>query len=435
MRKIISSICILLSIVSLVTLSGCSSKTGDADKITISIACTYSPTDTGCRIIDKSIDNFMKANPDIRVKKIWFTKDYYPKLATMIAGGTPPDIFRVSPDMVPMYIQKGALMPLDDFITGSKTVKLEAFYPQVLHKYRFDGKIIGRGKIYGFGTDWSPDCTLFYNKDIFDKARLPYPDRSPSWEEFKDMALKLTSGQGRKRIFGGLINNVSLLVYQSGGQVFSKDGKKCLLDSPEAIAAFQYLVDLRIKDKVMPSYADMQESSQLELFQTGRLAMFLSGRYYVPVVGAIVKDFKWGVAPGLHSKKRVNIVTGPCGWVMSSKVKHPEAAWKLMEHLVVGDCEKDLAKAGYNIPVIKSIAESDMFLTNPNHPAGFNKVFMDEVQYTVPSPLTPYLATDRWQSIVKNELDLAYLGKQSAGTAAVKATKKINQLLGETVLK
>ena len=51
----------------------------------------------------------------------------------------------------------------------------------------------------------------------------------------------------------------------------------------------------------------------------------------------------------------------------------------------------------------------------------------------MPSPLTPYLATDRWQSVVKDELDLAYLGKQSAGTAAVKAAKMINQLLSDAM--
>ncbi len=433
MRKIISSICILLLAASFMMLSGCGNKTEDADKVVISIACTYSPTDTGCKIINKSIDDFMKINPSIQVKKMWFTKDYYPKLATMIAGGTPPDIFRVSPDMVPIYIQKGVVMALDSFITKSNTVKLDGFYPQVLYKYMFDGKVIGKGKIYGFGTDWSPDYALFYNKDIFDKAGLPYPDRSLSWKEFRDASLKLTSRQGKKRVFGSLINNVFLLIYQNGGRVFSKDGKKCLLDSPEAIAAFQYLVDLRVKDKVMPSYADMQEASQLELFQTGRLAMFLSGRYYVPILRDTVSGFRWGVAPGLHSKERVNMVTGPCGWVMSKRTKHPEAAWKLMEHLVVGDCEKELAKAGYNIPVIKKIAESELFLTNPMHLSGVNKTFMEEVRYTVPSPLTPYLATDRWQSVVKDELDLAYLGKQSAGTAAVKAAKMINQLLSDAM--
>jgi multiple sugar transport system substrate-binding protein len=424
-----AAICMALMLIG----CGGSVKEEQQGKVVVTIACSYSPTDVGCQVIDKSIDKFMKQNPDIQVKKIWFDRDYQTKLMTMIAGGNPPDIFRVSPDNVPTYVQRGILEPLDKYIAKSDGLKLEDFFPQVLYKYKYDTqrKAIGTGLTYGFGTDWSPDFTLFYNKDIFDKAGLPYPTRSMSWEEFRQTAHKLTTGEGGQKRFGGLISNIALLVAQNGGSVFSPDGKKCLLDSPQAIEAFQYMVDLRVKDKVMPSLSDMQNSNQLQLFQTGRLGMFLSGRFYVPIVQEQVKSFKWGVAPGLHQKKRVNIVTGPYGWVMSSKAKHPEAAWKLMEHLVVGDCEKDLAKAGYNIPVIKSIAESDMFLTNPNHPAGFNKVFMDEVQYTVPSPLTPYAPTDRWQGVIGAEMDLAYLGKQTAQQAAINATRKINKLLAE----
>ncbi|MCD6219049.1 sugar ABC transporter substrate-binding protein, partial [Candidatus Calescamantes bacterium] len=332
------------------------------------------------------------------------------------------------------------LMPLDSFIEKSEVLKLEDFFPQVLWKYRFDEKTktIGKGSIYGFGTDWSPDYTLFFNKDMFDEAGIKYPTESLSWEEFREIAKKLTVRKGRKKQFGCLLwsGDIPLLVYQNGGRVFSEDGKRCLLDSPEAIEAFKFLVDLRVKDKVIPSYSELQETDRLQLFQTGRLGMFLSGRYYVPCVEKAVKGrIRWGVAPGLHYKKRVNMVTGPYGWVMSKKTKHPEAAWRLMEYLVVGGCEEELAKAGYNIPVIKRIAYSDLFLTNPHHPEGFNKIFLDEVKYTVPSPLTPYCPTRRWKEVINQELELAFLGRQTAEEAALKATRRINEIIRETLEK
>ncbi|MDD3927668.1 MAG: sugar ABC transporter substrate-binding protein [bacterium] len=426
--------CCILLLALVIAVAGCGGqRRGDQGKITITVACAYSPTDIGCQIIDKSLDEFMKQNPGIKVEKIWFSQQYQTKLMTMIAGGNPPDIFRLGPDYIPTYVQRGTLEPLDNYIAKSSVLKLEDFFPQVLYKYKYNAqsKTVGQGPVYGFGTDWSPDYTLFYNKDMFDKAGLLYPTRSMSWAEFRQMALKLTAGEGGQRRFGGLVGDIPLLVTQNGGNIFSPDGKKCLLGSPQAIEAFQYVVDLRIKDRVIPSLSDMQNSNQLQLFQTGRLGMFLAGRFYVPIVRDQVKSFKWGVAPGLHQKKRVNIVTGPFGWVMSSKVKHPEAAWKLMEYLVVGRCEEELAKAGYNIPVVKKIAESDMFLGNPDHPAGFNKVFMDEVKYTVPSPLTPYASTDQWKKVISDELELAYLGKQTARQAAVNAARRINELLFE----
>ena len=357
---------------------------------------------------------------------------------TMIAAGTPPDIFRVGPDYVPNMIQKKILMPLDDFIEKSEAFKLEDFFPQVLWKYRFDGEIIGKGPVYGFGTDWSPDRTLFFNKDIFDEAGITYPAESLNWEEFRDIAKRLTVRKGRRKRFGCLLSSgdISLFVYQNGGRVFSEDGRRCLLDSPEAIEAFQFLIELKVKDKVIPSGSELRESNQLQLFQTGRLGMFLSGRYYVPCVADVVKDrFRWGVAPGLHHKKRINVVTGPFGWVMSQEAKHPEAAWELMEHLVIGHCEEELARIGYNIPVIKEIAYSDLFLTNPDHPEGLNKIFLDEVEYTIPSPLTPHCPTLRWQQILNEELERAFLGSQSAEETAKNTTKRINELIEESLNK
>ena len=422
----------------LTMLTGCGNTKGNGNKITISVACCYSPTDVGCRVIDKSLDDFMKKNPDIKIKKIWISNanDYYwTKLLTMIAGGNPPDVFRMGPDFIPVYARKGVLMPLDDFVGKSKVLKLDDFFPQCLLKYKFDVRTntVGTGSIYGFGTDWSPDYTLFFNKNMFDKAGLSYPDRSLDWEEFRKIANKLTVHQKGKSQFGCLLRDVTILVYQNGGQVFSKDGKKCLLDSPDSIEAFQFLVNLRMKDKVMPSLTELRDTNQLQLFQMGRLGMFLSGRYYAPLLTNLVKDFSWGVAPGLHQKKRVNVVTGPFGWVMSSKSGNKVAAWKLIEHLAAGDCEKQLAREGYNIPVIKGIAYSDLFLNNPSHPPGLNKVFLDEVKYTVPSQLTPYVPFDRWQRIILDELDLAYMGKQTAKQAAINATKKIDVVIKEAL--
>ncbi len=149
-------------LISLVFIHGCQRRASEeAGKVVVSIACYYSPTNVLCQILDKSLDNFMRKNPEIVVKKIWLSRDYTNKILTMIAGGTPPDIFRTSPDMVITYILKGTLMPLDEFIEKSRVLKMEDFFPAVLYKYRFDGKNIGKGPLYGFGTDWSPDQTLF----------------------------------------------------------------------------------------------------------------------------------------------------------------------------------------------------------------------------------------------------------------------------------
>ncbi len=424
----------ILPFISLLFLiTSCAKREVKKGQITITVAGGYTVTDEGWRIIGESLKKYERLNPDIKIRTNWIAgQNYYGKILTMIAGGTPPDIFRIKPNMVTQFIQKGILLPLDDYIKESKVLSLGNFFPQVLHKYRFDGKEIGKGPVYGFGTDWSPDFALFYNKSLFDKAGLPYPKKSLSWKEYLDIAKKLTirDKRGRAKQFGTLLPPLELLVYQNGGKIFSEDGKRCLLDSPEAIEAIQFLYDLRNKYRVAPSLGEAVTSDIFTLFQTGRLATFFSGRYLVPNIDKVVgKRFSWSVGPSLHKKKRANMIIGPCGWVISKKTKHPEESYKLLEYLVSGEGEIDLAEIGYNIPVIKKIAYSDTFLNNPNHPEGINKLFLDEVKYAIPSPLTPYAPTDRWEGIIGDEMELVYLEKKSPEEAGKDMAEKINNLL------
>ncbi|MDD5680194.1 MAG: sugar ABC transporter substrate-binding protein [Candidatus Omnitrophica bacterium] len=417
-------------------LMGCTNKkVGSAKETTITFASVYNPSDAGIKIIEKSLDEFEKGNPQIKIKRLWLSpnyRDYSQKLLTMFAGSTSPDIFRVAPDMLPQFIQKEALLPLDGYVEKSKTIFLKDFFPQVLYKYQFDGKEFGKGSIYGFGTDWSPDFALFYNKDLFDKAGLSYPTKSFSWEEYLEVAKKLTirDKNGRATQFGTLLPRLDLLILQNGGEIFSPDGRKCLLDRPETTEAIQFLYDLRNKYQAAPSLSEEATVDEINFFAAGKLAMFFSGRYLVSDVQRIAGNkLRWSVAPSLHKKKRVNMITGPCGWAISSKSAHPKEAFNLLEYLVAGKGELKLAEIGYNIPVIKKVAYSDAFLTNLTHPQGINKLFLEEAEYSFSSPLNFYVPTERWRQIMDDEIELVYLNKKTPSGAAKDMASRINDLI------
>ena len=433
---------VLLSVSLLFMIAGCAKKEVSKDHITITFACIYSPLDEGVKIIEKSLNEFEELNPKIKVRRLWLSgsyQQYFQKILTMIAGGTPPDIFRTSTDMLPPLMQKGLLLPLDEYIKNSNALSSDDFFPQVLHKYRFDGKEIGKGPVYGLATDWSPGYALFYNKGLFDEAGISYPTKSLSWEEFLEIAKKLTIRDegGRAKQFGTLVPPLTLLIYQNGGKVFSEDGKKCLLDSPEVVESIQFLHDLRNKFRVAPSLSEGRDMSNIvALFHTGGLGMFFSGRYRVPSLEKLVnKKFSYSVAPSLQRKNRVNLLTGPCGFVISSRTKHPEETFRLLEYLVAGEGEIRLAEIGYNIPVIKKIAYSDSFLTNPDHPEGINKLFLEEVIYTVPSPINIYISADRWHGIINEELDWVYLERKTPEEAAKTMSIRINKLISSQMQK
>lgn len=57
-------------------------------------------------------------------------------------------------------------------------------------------------------------------------------------------------------------------IWRHGGDVFSKDGKKCLLNEPAAVAAIQDIADLHLRYQVI-NYGSHQEDFR-EGFNSGR---------------------------------------------------------------------------------------------------------------------------------------------------------------------
>ncbi|OHD66966.1 MAG: hypothetical protein A2096_15620 [Spirochaetes bacterium GWF1_41_5] len=154
------------------------------NKIKICIASSYSSTSAGTQIIKRSLERYEKKHPEIKIEYRWISRDYKNKLLTMIASGDAPDIFRMAPDDVPQFIVKNTIMSLDEFVKKSSVFNIDDFFETTLWKYKFDGEAIGKGRIYGFGSDWSPAQNLFYNKELFINAGLEIPEKSLSWTEF-----------------------------------------------------------------------------------------------------------------------------------------------------------------------------------------------------------------------------------------------------------
>ena len=58
-------------------------------------------------------------------------RDYYTRLLTQIAAGDAPDIMQIGDDAVPMFVDKGAFLPLDDYINGDYPLDTSIYLPGV----------------------------------------------------------------------------------------------------------------------------------------------------------------------------------------------------------------------------------------------------------------------------------------------------------------
>ena len=390
------------------------------------------------------VEDFQEKYPRISVNNMEYAESgasYNSKLLTMSAASTPPDVFEIITVDLMEFVKRGVVLNLDDYIEKSGQIDLDDWYAEIVDAFRFDGEVCGKGSLYGLPKDWSGLLNPYYNRKLFDEAGVPYPDESWSWEELLEASKKLTkrAGNGRALQFGGGIGRdllrVSCLMYQNGGSVFTPDGKKCVLDSDESIEAYEFLIEDMVHEaRCVPDISEAGTQSAEDMFMTGRLGMIFEGRYKSPVLEDKIKDFEWGVGPSLHRKKRANIVV-PCGFSVSSRSPRPEEAFRFLEFIAgpVGAARN--AKLGWNIPAIKSIAESELFLTNPGHPEGINRVFLEDAKYAISYPSSKYIAFSRLTNIVSRQVGLAYLGKKTVREALVKAAKEVNEVIAGNIEK
>ncbi|BDG34299.1 MULTISPECIES: ABC transporter substrate-binding protein [Anoxybacillaceae] len=323
----ILSICaaLILSI----ALAGCSNSEkaseGKKGDVTLRILI-WNNNPEGTKLENEIFRAFEKENPGIKVKTVYAPYDKFnDKFLTMSAGGDQPDLVWIQPAAFGQFVAKGLLMDLTDRV--EKEINKDEFLPNVLEL----GQV--NGKQYALIRDASA-FQMGYNKDLFDKAGVPYPKDDWTWEDFLEAAKKLTKVENGKIVQFGIENfYTNELLVENGGGFVSPDGKKVIIDSPESIEAIQFGRDLIHKYHVQPTSA--QSQGMTNMFLAGKAAMRLLGPWDWADT-AKNANFRWDVVP-MPAGKAGNVAAAsylPIG--ISKGTKHPEEAWKLLKFLTYG---------------------------------------------------------------------------------------------------
>ena len=116
-----SVVCMMLVIAMTLSCVGCGGTTskkanGDEDgKITLTV--TVASAELGDSTL---FEQYMKEHPNIIIEEVP-TTSRDTKLMSMIASGSPPDLIRFTGyDELPVFVQRGILMPLDELLENSE---------------------------------------------------------------------------------------------------------------------------------------------------------------------------------------------------------------------------------------------------------------------------------------------------------------------------
>lgn len=373
------------------------------------------------------IAEFEKANPTIQVKleNVPADDEFLKKLAADIAAQTPPDVFLDNYRLIGPFAVKGALQPLDGYINTSQVIKTDDFFPAAMNAY----KLKGQQQCLPLNLS---QLGIYYNKTMFEQAGVPLPHKDWTWSDFLAAAKALTkdtNGDGKTDQYGAGISTSAIrlmpFIWAHGGDVVDNPERPTTLtlDHGAAFDAFQWFVNLQVKEHVVPDKTAEATQSSQKRFQDGTLGMFFQSRVITPELRETVADkFEWDIAPLPQDKQRATILHSD-GFCITSGSKNKDAAWKLIEFFNSPASQSTLAQSGRTVPSLIAVANSPAFLKS-NPPAN-NQMYLDMAPYVRAAPLM-----STWgevESALGKEIKRAFYGDASAQQAAQAAVENTQQ--------
>ena len=379
---------------------------------------TFSAAPDHMKDIEQMVAAFEAANPDITVKVETAPFDqYFTKLQTLIAGGTPPDAFELNYENFVSYASKGVLKDLTA-LAAADPGAVDRFYPMAYQAFSLDGKQ------YGLPESFS-NVVLYYNKDLFDAAGVDYPAPEWTWKEELAAAQKLTNADAG---VWGEFSPVQFwefykTVAQNGCSVLSADRTEVTINQPGCVEALTWMIDKINKYHISPTDAEMAGVSDGDLFKQGKLAMLRTGIWMFS--GFKDAPFTWDIAlePG-NTQKAHHFFSN--GVAVSANTPNPEAAWKWAQFFTGSpEAAKIRVASSWELPALNDQTLFDEWLAQ--EPPASREVVFQALDSLVTPPVIE--KQSQMQDAVNLLLEQAKNGSITPQAALDQAKTEIEALL------
>ncbi|MDD9268534.1 ABC transporter substrate-binding protein [Paenibacillus sp. GCM10023248] len=372
---------------------------------------------------------------EVKVQAIpW--ENYMTKLNAMATAGQLPDTGILKEDGVIQWSSDGMLNDVSSMYTGSESKPLDSL------AYKYQGKTVA----YAAANEI---LLLYYNKDMFDKAKVPYPpsalDRAWTWDEFVATAKKLTVDSNGKHPdeagfkpqsivqYGASVENLAwqleVWALSNGGGFYSNDGTAVRIGEDASIEAIQKVADLYLKDHVAPLSVGQTDDGIQRTIIAGKVAMATNGAWNVGTSLNAAKDagLKYGVAVLPYFKEKVTLNTGGAN-VVFSQTKHTKEAMEWLKWYTAEENNWGLISSGIWMPTLKKWytdeALTHKWVDNPNFPPynEYKSAVVDYAQSSAARPAAWFYTnhTTDFNTLLASTLGDVWTGKTTAKDAITK---------------
>lgn len=325
-------------------------KAAEGKKKLVFSSYTWSGYEAAMRSV---IEAWNQEHPDVVVDGQYIPEDYWTKLQTQVAGGTPPDVGIADYGRMLPYAKSGILLPITELITRDQ-FPIDKMLPGAVAQYRwktgdFDSGGEG-GDMYGLPSD-AQSHIIAYNKTMFEEAGVALPTDDWTWDDLVTAGKAITKPDENKwgmQYISPWILTKGNFLFSAGGANHSADFKQSLLDAPETIEAFKWNWDLIYTHKIAPPPG---AQAQTNPFMSGQVAMVVDGVWWISDFAAIT-DFEWDVAlfPKHPRTGRRTTSLESDGWWIFKATKDVELSWSLLKYLSDEAGQKRFGELNYVIP-------------------------------------------------------------------------------------
>lgn len=312
---------------------------------------------------------------------------YTERLIVQAAARNMPDVIHLDRKDLPLFVHRALFEDLSSYMGRDSGFHITDYLPALLPGCRIGDRY------YAIPHNFST-MVLYYNKDHFDAEGMPYPDSTWTWETLLKASQRLTKTDRKGNIvrYGCMMTLIiQTFIYQNGGRILNAALDSCVVASPEAEGAVQYIVDLSEKYRV--SWSMLAQNLQWDdMFAGGRLSLIANGRWAAAWYMRSMPPGAVDVAPLPRGTFRRGGSVNHMMAISSQSTKKDEA-WEFLKYLVSDEGQRMINEDGANIPALRSLVYSDAFLRHRTTPTMNNRIFLDELPTSVPWPYDqgPYM--------------------------------------------
>jgi len=381
----------------------------------------------------KFIDDFNRENPGIKVvlNTIPANGERETKLDILAMSGSDIDVMPIADGSQFIRFEQGMLAPLDEFIERDGLDMDESF-----GKYAEWGKG-SDGHYYGIPYR-ATQTMVWYNKDMFDAAGVPFPSDDWTYDEYIETARKMASWGRALGIYGTYTHtyaNEWATIAAQKGEWYTPNGK-CNIKDPAWIKALE-------TRKMLDDEGTQMSYGQIKAVKAAINATFLSGKEAMVTAGSwLARDmknkekfpfsFKVGLCymPRFDESVKGHRSNFSCSILgIPANSKHKEEAWKFIKYYVE-KASSAIAASG-NLPTYLPAYDEttlDSYLSGSGiEKDDARKLFAKDIELTTNKIVGGNGA--KYMQIINEEVPLYFTGERDLGTVLDNIESRVNSEL------